>query len=259
MAKIGNKRDPISQAPLREPGQSLRENIESRFYETTVPWLAIAVLGVTFAAVEWFRWATAAAYQPFAITIVAIVIVGIAGWKIAQVRRLLPQWQLGLKGERAIGQFLQSELLPRNYYVIHDICVNDANVDHAVIGPCGVFAIEVKTHSKPERGQTRISYDGKRILVNGFPPDRDPLIQARAEAKSIQQILEDYTGRKVAVRPVVLYPGWFVEEPAGVDVWVLNETRFLGYLNQEPVKFTDEQVREIANGLMRYVRDQLKS
>src|SRR5207247_620058 len=133
------------------------------------------------------------------------------------------------------------------------------NIDHAVIGPRGVFAVEVKTHTKPAKGKPHVAYDGKRVLVNGFTPDRDPLNQARAEAKSLQHILTDRTGRTVSVRPVVLYPEWFVDEPAGVDVWVLNETRFLGFIEHEPIQFTDEQVRELAYGLMRYVRDQLKS
>ena len=251
-------RDPIRNSPLRDPGQLLREQIRDRFQDPAIAWLIVTLLLFLMAIVEWIRWLTNANYMPLQLTSVAAATGIFALWRIRRAIRESAQWKLGLNGERFIGQFLQAELLPRNYFVIHDICVNDANIDHAVIGPRGVFAIEVKTHSKPGRGEARVAYDGKRVLVNGYPSDRDPLNQARAQAKNLQQILEDRTGRKVSVRPVVLYPEWFVDEPAGADVWVLNEKRFLGYIEHEPIRFTDEQARELANGLMRYVREHLE-
>jgi hypothetical protein len=250
------RRDPILNAPLREPGQSLREQLDEGFDETVVPWLLVAVLTAIMAFVEWVRWSLNAPYAPVLISICAVVVTIIAAWRIRRAVGLRRQQKLGLKGERYIGQFLQAELLPRDYFVIHDICIQDFNIDHAVIGPRGVFAVEVKTHSKPKRGKAQVAYDGKRVFINGWAPDRDPLIQARAGAKSLQQILESYTGRRVAVRPVVLYPGWFVEEPPGVDTWVLNETRFLGYVEHEPATLTPEESRQLANALARYVRDQ---
>lgn len=243
---------------MRDPGQSLRETIQVQFDEIVAPWIAVAILGIAFAFVEWIRWGINATFQPIGVSIIAFLIVGIAIWRITKTTHRLPQLKLGLRGERHIGQLLQAELLPHDYYVIHDICIDDANIDHAVIGPRGIFAVEVKTITKPSRGKARVAYDGSRVLVNGYAPDRDPLIQARAEAKSLEQILEEYTGRRVVVRPVVLYPEWFVDEPKDVDVWVLNEQRFLGYVEHEPIRFTDVQVRELANGLMRYVRDQLE-
>ena len=107
-------------------------------------------------------------------TLLAAAIVAIAAWRILRAIRDLPRRQEGLKGERFIGQFLQAELLPRGYFVIHDIPDADANIDHAVIEPRGIFSVEVKIHSKPARGETRIAYDGQRILVKGWPPRPRP-------------------------------------------------------------------------------------
>jgi Nuclease-related domain len=257
MLSANKKRSSIIKPALPDPGESQRNKIQGEFYETVVPWFAVATFGCLFAIGEWIRWAMAWPLQPIVMTLIAAAIVAIAAWQIRQAVRLLPQQKEGLKGERFIGQFLQAELLPRNYFVIHDIRVGDANIDHAVIGPRGIFSVEVKTHKKPARGETRISYDGQRILINGWPPDRDPVIQARAQAKNLRDILEDQTASTVSVQPVVLYPEWYVEEPRGADVWVLNHERFIGYIEQEPVRFTDEQVRQLANGLMRHVRAQL--
>ena len=43
------------------------------------------------------------------------------------------------------------------------------------------------------------------------------------------------TGKSFAVKPVVLYPGWFVEQRPGSkrDVWVLNEKAFPKFLANE--------------------------
>lgn len=98
------------------------------------------------------------------------------------------------------------------------------------------------------------------MLVDGFAPDRDPIAQARAEAGSLQRILEQHAGRRVVVRPVVLFPGWWVErQPKGVEVWVLNPKALASFVEQEPRQFNEQEVRILAEGLARYVRDQMNS
>jgi hypothetical protein len=150
--EMSTRRDPIREAPLREPGQSLREQLQSRILDATIPWLAVTILAWATVLVEWVRWQTSSPYLPGTFAVIAVVISLLAVWKIGRACRELPQWKLGLKGERAVGQFLQATLLPRGYVVIHDVCIDDFNIDHAVIGPGGVFAIEVKTRSKSRRG-----------------------------------------------------------------------------------------------------------
>jgi hypothetical protein len=252
------RRDPIRDTPLRDPGQSLREQLQDRLLDSTMPWLFVAVMMIIIAAVEWVRWLTNAPYQPIQMTLIAACIAAFAGWRFYRALEELPSWKLGLKGERSVGQYLQAMLLPRQYVVIHDICIDDFNIDHVVIGPGGVFAIEVKTRSKPRRGDAKVTYDGERIFINGFESDRDPLIQARAGAKRLQEILERFTGRSVSIRPVVIFPNWFVDrQPPGVDTWVLNEKAFVGFLEREPEKLSKEDARMFAEGLARYVREQI--
>jgi Nuclease-related domain len=250
-------RDPIRDAPLRDPGQSLREQIDDHFYDVFAPWISVVVLVFIMAVMEWVRWSLNAPYAPLPVSLCAVVVTIIAAWRIRRVLGLRRQQTLGLKGERSVGQYLQAMLMPQGYTVIHDICIDDFNVDHAVIGPGGVFAVEVKTRSKPVRGDARVTYDGERVLVNGVAPDRDPVIQARAGANNIEQILERNTGRKITVRSIVLFPNWYVErQPPGVETWVLNEKAFVGFLEREPEHFSPEDTRVLAEGLARYVRDQ---
>lgn len=64
-------------------------------------------------------------------------------------------WGIGAAGESKVGRRL--EKLPSDYKVFHDrkIPGSKANIDHIVVGPTGVFAIETKNVA------------GKVALVNG--------------------------------------------------------------------------------------------
>jgi len=127
------------------------------------------------------------------------------------------------------------KLRPLGCQVFHDILAADFNVDHFVAGPTGLFCIETKTHSKPERGECCVTYDGEKVAVNGFTPDRDPVVQARAEAKWMSDLIEQSTGKRFFVQPVVLYPGWYVETTKqNPDVWVLNETVIPSFYQERP-------------------------
>jgi hypothetical protein len=57
------------------------------------------------------------------------------------------------------------------------------SLDHILIGEGGIFTLETKTRSKPAQGKPEIHYDGEKISVNGFTPDRDRVVQAKAQAQ----------------------------------------------------------------------------
>src|SRR5438309_247628 len=115
MAAQPKCKDPIRDAPLRDPGQLLRERAEMRFQDEIVPWLAVAVFALVMAGIEWLRWFFRAPYAPVLYTIFAAVVAMLATWRIRHTIIELRQWKLGLKGERAVGHFLQATLAPRDY------------------------------------------------------------------------------------------------------------------------------------------------
>jgi hypothetical protein len=57
------------------------------------------------------------------------------------------------------------------------------------------------------------------------------------------------------VRPVVLYPEWFVKpQPKGCDVWVLNPDLLPGFLKNENVVLDRRDIQAI-EGSLSYVRN----
>ena len=218
----------------------------------------IALFVVVLTGLEWLKWLTNADHSPIVMTCFAAVIIAIAIKKSRTVANQIRHLKLGLKGERAVGQLLQSQLLPLGYLVLHDICIDDFNLDHVLVGPGGVFAVEVKTRSKPIRGDVRVQYDGILVKVNGRTPDRNPIAQAQAGAARLEEILTNYTGHTTKVRPVVLFPGWYVERQSpGVRVWVLNEKAFVKFVEKETEQLSKPEIRMFSEALARYVRDQM--
>jgi len=157
-------------------------------------------------------------------------------------------------GEKAVGQYLDT-LRKDGALVYHDIPGNGFNVDHVLISPHGVFVIETKTYSKPKTGQARITILKDTIRVNGYEVDRNPLTQVRSLAQWVNDLFLDTTGKKFPIRPVVLFPGWYVDKVKPTDdVWVLNPKALPVFVNNEPIKLKDEEVHLIAYHLSRHIR-----
>lgn len=122
-------------------------------------------------------------------------------------------WATGARGERLVGRAL--EALTGSWEVVHDVPLGgtEANVDHVVAGPPGVFALNTKNLS----GDVWIA--SRTFMVNGYR--RDYLRKSRAEERKVSAAVERALGRKLPVRAVlvVIAPSVTVKEPAeGVDV-----------------------------------------
>lgn len=254
-------KSPIKNLPVRQPGQSTRETFERLFDNDITPYLMAAGVCCLLAFWEWQRYFFPKPPQPWVLTILAIAAVLFAVRKFQKTIPLARQLKLGAIGEEAVGQFLDEKLRPMGCQVFHDILGESFNVDHIVVGPTGVFAIETKTHSKPAKGACSVRYDGEKITVNGATPGRDPVVQAKAAAKWVSDLIEQTTGRRFFVQPIVLYPGWFVETTKpNVDVLVLNDTVTPTFIkNARNHQLSSEDISLISFHLKRYVisREQL--
>jgi hypothetical protein len=252
---VAEKRLPFKDKPLRNPGQSLHRRMQDFVSDHVLAWLVAGLCLVILGLAEWIRWFFNDTIRPVPYTVVIVAVLVFVGWRVRRALRELENLRTGLLGEIHIGQFLQNKLLRRGYWVIHDIPLDDLNIDHAIIGPGGVFAIETKTRLKT-RGAGKITYDGEKVLVNGIKPDRDPVAQARAVARKLEDILLKRKAVKVFVRPVVLFPGWYVEkQPKSADVWVLHEDAFVQFVDNEQPCLTKHEVFEFAAAVGMHVRD----
>jgi hypothetical protein len=252
------KKSPLKVAPLRDPGESLGAELYDLVYGKMLLWGMVGLVGILFAGYEWLRWGFSIPPQPWVASGVALVMVGLAAWQIARTYPRAKQVGLGYQGEKAVGQCLE-QLRASGYQVIHDVPGEGCNVDHVLVGPGGVFAIETKTRMKPRGRPSEVVFDGETVTVDGHKPDRDPIVQVRAAARQVKEIVRRTTGLEVQVRPVVLFPGWYIEPGPKSDVWVLHENAFLKWVGNEPAVLDIVKVRQIAEGIAIHVRNHRQS
>jgi hypothetical protein len=256
MPKEVSSKSPLKDPPLRNPGESLGEEIQRVLDEDWMPYFLTTLLFCVFTALEWLRYFGTYPSSPWPVTAISALLMGYTAIRMIRMRPNIRNLKLGMEGEKVVGQSLE-ELRTNGAIVFHDICAKDFNVDHVVVSSQGIFVIETKTCSKPKGRAATVRYDGAKVLVNGKAPDRDPVNQIRAISAWVQELVKESTGKSFPVRPVVLFPGWYVEtENAHVQdkVWVLNPKCLLSFIQHEKVDLPPEDVKLIAFHLSRYIR-----
>lgn len=243
-SRMSEQRSPLKQKPLRNPGQSLDERIHDLFIDRLLPPAVVAVFAVLLAGLEWWRRLSSSPPQPWILTIVAAASVVFATRTFYAIRGELRSLTLGRDGEKSVAQELEGRR-KEGWQLLHDVPGSGFNVDHVLVTPHGIFAIETKTRRKPLDHDARVQFDGERVLVDGRESDRNPLTQARASRDWIRALLEEMTGIRFPVKAVVLFPGWFVETTGASgtsDVWVLNPKALTAFIEKETQVIKSEDV-----------------
>jgi len=251
MAKKLNS--PLKKKPLREPGQTLNEAFNKLVYLGLYTWIVASIMLVALSLMEWFYWLMNLTLHPAVISVITGAVLLLTVMQYHRVKREARIIRLGQQGELVVGQSLE-ELRAHGYQVFHDIPGDGHNIDHVLVGPGGLFVIETKTRRKPG-GDARVTYDGIHLRVCGQIPDRDPIAQTKAAAQEMKRIIRDGLGLDIQVRPVLVYPGWFIDPvPDGLGIWILNEKALCSWIRNEHRSLEDVRVTQIADVIARYVR-----
>ncbi|MEM1291364.1 MAG: nuclease-related domain-containing protein [Cyanobacteria bacterium P01_H01_bin.162] len=250
------RRSPLTDHPLRNPGQSLDEEIDRLVNDEGSVWIALFSLCFALPAMEWWRWFRDYEPNPIVMSIVVLPLMAVSLFKLLRIRQRVKRLRMARDGEKAVGQFL-SELREKGYRIFHDILGDEFNIDHIIISDRGIFTVETKTYSKPTAGRPEVHFDGKTLLVNGYPPYRDPITQAQAQAAWSQRILKESTGKEYPVKAVIVFPGWFVQSTPSrnqKDPWVLNPKALPAFIDHVPPRLQPADVQLAAYHLSRYIR-----
>lgn len=251
-------KSPLKGGLLRVPGQSLDEEIEDQKWGD----MGSAVFltwGLGFAALlDWFHFFELAPRLPLITTLAFLVSLVMAVRTVVKTKRHLRNLRLGRDGERAVGQYLEDHR-EDHWRVLHDIQGEGFNVDHMVICDRGLFVVETKTWSKPEKGEAKLYFDGRTVSGPHIPKTEAPIIQARSAAKWVADRVVERTGRRFKVVPIVAFPGWYVDrigEGRGSDVLALSARGLPTFLKKLPVVLSREETALVSAQLRRMVREQ---
>ena len=179
----------------------------------------------------------------------------VMAWRTA---REIRSNRLGLLGEQSIAERLQG-LLAQGFHVFYDVPGDGKwNIDHVVVGPSGVFAIETKSRTKrPGRAGKRdheAMFDGSGIHFPNYTDAKAPE-QAQRNAKWLANMLSKSTGQRVVVRPIVALPGWWVTLKADSAVKVLSGKQVSGFILKEPASLSGKAIQQISYQLDQRCRD----
>jgi hypothetical protein len=247
------KRSPLHEKPLRLPGQSLDDAIINK-EDDLLPYIFYPCMFIVFSFMEWVRWLRDYPPKPIPLTVISVIITIICAIRISMIRKTIKSFKLGRDGERIVAEYMQ-DVIREGAVVLHDILGDKFNVDHVIVSPHGIFVLETKTLSKPIRGEATITRNNGFVFADGHKLQRNPIEQAKALSHWIQELLYQSTGKKFQVKPVVLFPGWFVEPMhGGKDVWLLNPKALPKFITNEPMSIKDEDVHLATFHLSRYIR-----
>jgi Nuclease-related domain len=203
----------------------------------TLPWRAAATLGIG---------AAGGLLGHLVAPKMSLIIAGLAAIAAGWALRFQPSpdaiaWRRGAAGERRTARLLEP-LERHGWAVLHDLALpgSRANLDHLVIGPGGVFAID----SKQYRGRLQLDAVGK--LWHGRYPLAPALRAASREADQAARVLPD---PGMAVVPIVAVHGaqvpWGKVITNGVPV--LPARCLPSMLRQLPVALGPERVAWLAD------------
>ena len=249
------RRSPLTRNMLRQAGHSLRVQFEDRQFNI-VSDIVMLMMVPSYALASLFLVAYFAGRHPPTWTLIA-ALVGVAAFTVYQVRKLLLRskqidWlRLGLDAEMAVGQELD-QLMREGAVVFHDFPAEKFNIDHVVIAPQGVFAVETKGFRKPNRAlgaaDATVVLDGRGLAFPEWSSSK-PIDQAQRQAHWFSNWLSGATGERVRATPVLALPGWFVDRRGRGEITVLSGMELGKHLlkarSAEPL--TPEQVQRIVH------------
>jgi hypothetical protein len=169
--------------------------------------------------------------------------------------RLTRSYNKGLHGEEKVRNLLIKEL-PDTYTVYENVVVPPlkSNIDFVVVGPLGIYTVEVKSHIGS------ITDDGHQLLLNGVPfKEGDILHQAYGESQRINDYLLSKNISTPEIKPLLVFSNkyttmYFGKKPVR-GVFVIGVRWLLDILkrNNTITVIRTEQIEQIKSELTKIV------
>jgi len=150
-------------------------------------------------------------------------------------------WGKGLEAEETVGKSLKK--LSQEFKVIDDFNTGHRNIDFIIVGPTGIFTIEVKAT------KGFIGYKNGRVLINNSTNDFF-LIQTEAERFWLTQRLKQHFNKDYLVIGLLEFPNSVVDKttingPVKANIWI-GERNFHKYLIENSRNYlTAEEITSI--------------
>ena len=258
-----DRKKPVGEKMLRSPGHSLSEKVEVLcdrmnlfvLLAGLLPILLIQVIGNPLTELVLTQ------TNQFLIVLSPFVLGVCVSYFLSRKLLNLSHNLLGLKGERLVGEML-NKLMKDGFDVFHDFPLEpdgkSPNLDHIVVGPNGVFAIETKTWRKPKETSDgknwEVAFDGKCLKFPHFTTKKG-IGQATQNARLLSKHLSASTDESIKVIPILTLPGWFVSSQSIDPLIVVNPKQIRGAILAKDKTIDESLQKKIAYQLELRCRD----
>jgi Ca2+/Na+ antiporter len=239
------KRSPLRDNLLRSPGQTLQDKLLDKTIDFAID--GCLVIFLMFVAVGFVPLLLRLQFLTVLVWLILGVFVFLVLYRLRREHKEIRDMRLGLDGELATAEEL-NQLMHHGYYVFHDFPGDQFNIDHIVIGPAGVFAVETKTRSKAVgtgKQGARVMFEGTQLKFPNYQESKS-IQQAKDQSKWLSNFLKKSVGKAIPVKPVLSLPGWLVERQTGdTSIMVINPKEALQHITSNAKVLNEQTIKQI--------------
>lgn len=188
-----------------------------------------------------------------ALILVAVLLV-VASWQMFRIVQQRQRARFEWAAKKAVGNILKRLNFSGNR-VFHDVSVEGNAIDHVVIGPKGVFAINVVARAVRGDGRHVAELRNGKLSLDG---NQEALAvgDAARNMTLLTGVLSKIVGHRVPVRSVLAIPGWQSTPNGEGNHLLLNENNLamLTSWNTPDAYLMDEDVMTIQKYLQQASR-----
>lgn len=139
-----------------------------------------------------------------------------------------------------IGDLLDG--LPAGFFVLHHFSLGNGVIEHILVGPKGLFVLKIQSHVGT------VSVLGGQIFRNGrsLEMDRELLLKAREECRSLQELLARRGITELKPLPVIIFLNAVVGVHGAINgVEVMQRNALPAFMNRRKDKITPREAEGI--------------
>lgn len=261
--KHKKRQSPLTSKLLRSPGYALIQEADEISIDIAAHMFGVLIFPLfIYASHISNSYFANSPETTFRILINVIAVIAIEVFLIREIIQLgdkRKRLREGYEAESAVGSEL-NHLMLDGARVFHDLQAENFNLDHVIVSTRGVFCVETKSRVKyfeaDAKQGAKLDFDGKSLK---FPShiETEPVEQVKMNCKWLKDWLSQAVGEPVEVRPVLVFPGWYVTTTARTEIIVLNGKNCRGFFEKISAKtfLTPEQVQRISYQIEQRCRD----
>ena len=223
VARSMNAHPNFPDAIMREAAQRFRDELEalsrkqSTYLGATLMFVFIFTVAHTFEAQRLFE-----GYPAWQLYVLLATLLAAAGFVLYRLVLTVRQWRQVRylrDANIAVGHCLQ-RIAVGHGRVFHDVVTPTGTVDHVLVGPGGIYAVNVVAHRAMRRenveladGELHFRPDGKTI----------PIADIASKTTRLEQDFRDLLKNAVRVRSVIAVPGWHADSQSSEGHLIVNE------------------------------------